>query len=177
MKILWITPLLPCLRSGGQVRQFYLLRHLSSIHEISVLTLLQPDEGEDAERLSEIVDKLITIPFTPPEPNRTFSTRMRTWSQLFWDPNPRYARVFPLDSLRKKCIELLEAQKPDVIHLELLFAAPLSTSLQNQPWILSQQNVESVVARRWANDQDDKLNQLAYSLEARKLSRWEKNWV
>jgi len=177
LRILWVTPQFPCRRSGGQVRQYHLLQYLGPRHQVTVLSLIQPTEVEEIPSLWNTGVEVITVPFSSPKPSRGWRNRIRSWAQLLFDPQPHYARTYPLPALRAEMAKLLSERKPDIVHLEHLFTAPLGEMLRGLPWLLTEHNVESTVAERQRRRANTPARRLAGWLEARKLRRWERRWI
>jgi glycosyltransferase involved in cell wall biosynthesis len=107
----------------------------------------------------------------------TLNTRVEAWKQLIFDRRPRYAHIYPLDDLRSNLRSVLKRVVPDIVHLDMLFTAPLSQEISNIPWILGQHNEESRTMRRWAEDQKRWIRRKTAALDSLKLSRWEEEWI
>jgi glycosyltransferase involved in cell wall biosynthesis len=177
LEVLWVTPQLPCLRSGAQVRQYNLLRHLSRKHRITVLSLMRQAEFGELPTLRQLGVEVIAEPFTLSPPVGALHNRLRGWLQLCLDPQPRYARTYPLDGLQRQLNLILARGRPDLVHFEHLFVAPLSEVVGSLPWILTDVDVESRKAWRLYRSSARPSRRLASWLEATKLTRWEQAWV
>ncbi len=175
--VIWITPQLPCLRSGGQVRQYHLLRYLCARHHVTVLSLVREEEIEAIGALENLGAEVITKLFIPPKSIGLWRNRLKSWSQLLFDPWPHYARTYPIDSLRNSFREILKKYSPDILHFEHLFTAPLSELAGCVPWVLTEQNAESHIAGQQSRQALKGTHRLAGKIESRKLCNWEQKWV
>ncbi len=135
VNILWLTPQLPCLRSGGQVRQYHLLHWLAARHRITLVSLVQPEEEGALGDLRSWGVEVVAVPFAPPPPRNRWANRLIVWKQTLMDAQPRYARTYVLGDLRK-ALATRRAERFDVAHIEHLFAAPLIEALPGMPIVL-----------------------------------------
>ncbi len=177
MRILWVTPQLPSRRTGGQVRQYYLLRYLCQRHQVTVLSLVQPAETGEVRPLHDLGIEVIPVPFAPPSPLGGWRNRMRSWSQLLFDPWPCYARTYPLEGLRKRLRDVLRESPPDILDLEHLFSAPLGNATGGRPWALVEYNIESRRTERQVRQAATPARRLAGWIEMQKIRRWERLWA
>ena len=102
MKILWVTTLFPCLRTGSQASQFYLLKYISKTHCVNVLSLIKAVETQEIDDLRSLGIEVITLPEPAFEKPGKWINRFRSWSQVIFDPLPQFARTYPLTELEKK---------------------------------------------------------------------------
>jgi polysaccharide biosynthesis protein PslH len=177
MRILWVTPQLPCLNSGAQVRQYHLLRHLSNDFEIRLVSLVQPSEEKFIPEIESWGVKVYPVPFIPPAQRTGWRNRVESWAQMIFDSKPKFAHTYPLHGLNSMMMTICEDWQPDVCHLETLFVAPLSLSIEKIPWVLSTQNVESENTRTQAKRRNKLTHRIAGYIESQKLLRWEKHWI
>ncbi len=177
MRILWVTPQMPCLRSGGQVRQYHLIRHLAAKHRISVISLLQCEERPEVAVLREMGVDVDTVDFVPLAFSTGWANRLRAWSQLVLDAKPKYALTYPLNGLRQKLGQAIDAFDPDIIQLEHLFTAPLSIAAAHRPWVLQEHNLETWNVHSQQAHISRASRRLAGRIEEEKLCRWERHWI
>lgn len=177
MKIIWVTPQLPSLRSGGQVRQYNLIRYLSKHHKVVILSLKQPGEEQDIEVLQDLGIEVFTEQYTIPAIRGIWINRIKSWLQLLGDPKPQFASVYPIAYLEEKFKYILRVSHPDIIYIELLFAAPLSKLAGNIIWILDEQNVESLNLERQLATEGRIFRRIWGKIESYKLGKWETYWV
>lgn len=177
MKVIWITPQLPCLRGGGHVRQYHLIKRLRERCEVTVVSLATPDELAEASALEALGIRTAVVPFDPNPPIGPWRRRLRTWRRHLLDPRPNYAFIYPLDELQTAIRQTLDTFQPDLAQLEHLFVAPCATVLGTLPWVLTAHNVESQSARRNRALSIRWIDQAVGQLETAKLARWERRWV
>lgn len=173
MKILWLTPEFPCLRSGGQVRQFHLLRHLSRQHQVAVVSLFRPEEDGEVAALAALGVDVVTDRFQP----ALASCRVRSWLRFLFDSRPHLAHVYPLARLAPRVREIVPVFQPDLIHLEGLFTSELQKVVPGLPVVLDAQNVESVNLGRQQQQLTSPGRRLTSRLDLEKLKRWERKWL
>jgi glycosyltransferase involved in cell wall biosynthesis len=154
-----------------------LLRYLAKQHKITVISLKGLDENSDAEILSNFVEKLVAVPFNPETIEPTLRNRIKSWTQIFFDASPRYANTYPLADLLKAMESELEIDPPDLIHVDMLFSAPLIEGVGAVPCILSQHNVEGQNRQRWAGNRRTWFQRSLLGIDAAKLNRWERHWL
>ena len=177
MNILWITTQLPCRRSGGQVRQYYLLKHLCKRHNLTVLSLVQPAERGEIEALQRLNARVITEKFVPPQAKGKWSNRFLSWSQLLFDRQPHHVRTYPLDGLHQLLCGVLAEKNPDIVHFDDLSVVSLSENIGSLPWVLTEHNVESYKHDRLRIHASTPTRRLAGWIESKKLYYWERKWV
>lgn len=177
MDILWVTPQLPCRRSGGQVRQYHLLKYLCQKHRVIVLSLVQEAELEELQTLRQLGAEVVVERFTPPPPPGLWRNRLRSWCQLLFDPRPHYAHTYPLAALRRQLRQLLSHWQPDIVQFEHLFVAPLGERINGLPWLLAEQNIEHKNHERQGKQAVALFRRLAGWIETQKLRHWEQQWV
>lgn len=177
MKVLWITPQLPCLRGGAHVRQYHLLRRLRHRHQITVVSLATPDEMADAPALEALGIRAFIVPFDPVPPISPWRRRLETWRRHLLDPRPSYAFTYPLAGLDEAVARAQVQTQPDLAHLEHLFVAPCARHLGELPWVLTAIDVESQKIQRSNKLAQRPVERAVGRIEAAKLARWERTWV
>ncbi|GAG90412.1 unnamed protein product, partial [marine sediment metagenome] len=71
----------------------------------------------------------------------------------------------------------LAIDPPDLVHIDMLFIAPLIGQTNSTPAILSQNNVEVQNRKRWVNNQGAWIHRTLFRIDAAKLERWEQYWL
>ena len=173
MKILWVTPQFPCKQSGGQVRQFYLLKHLCQDNSVKVISLIRQNELNEVSALRDLGAEVVTEVFHPYQISGKWENRFQSWKQTLFDPYPHYARTYPIDMLRVHITKAINTWHPDVIQFEHLYVAQLAKLTGDMPRILTEQNVESLIARRQIKFTHSTSRQISAWIEAQKLRAWE----
>lgn len=177
MRILWITPQLPCSIGGGQSRQLSLLHYLAQSHKVTVITLVSPEEQGHEGETRPHCHRLETIPYIRPKAMSRWHNRCASWKRLIIDPQPQYARTYPTAKLLPAIQRLLADDHFDLVHFEHLFVAPLRSTAGGLPCLLACQNVESQIARQRVSLTKHFLHRIFTLLEWRKLHRFERQWV
>lgn len=177
MRILVITPQLPCLRGGAHVRQYHLLRRLCHRHEITVVSLATTEEMPGAPILEALGIRTIVVPFNPTPSKNLWKHRLQTWRRHLLDLRPIYAFTYPLTELEEAVTQTLAQDQPDLAQLEHLFVAPCAHTLGRLPWVLTAMDVESQKAQRNASLAERRIERIMGRLEAIKLANWERTWV
>ena len=168
-----LTPYLPYpLVSGGQVRTYNLLKHLSRKHEVTLFALIKDDgEREYIAHLEKYCHKV-----------RVFKRTSRPWHprNILMAALTLYPFVVTRNmvlSLRSAIQAELEKEKYDLIHVETFYMMP-NIPATNVPTILVEQTIEHLgyesfaktIARRMP------LLQPFLSLDIAKIKYWEKKY-
>ena len=177
MKILWVTAQLPSLRAGGQVRQYYLLRGIAGQHQVRLVSLVRDDEVEDARVLESWGVQIFPAGFKASLQTGGLKNQLSSWMRLLFNPRPEFARTYPLHGVEDQMWAALSGWQPDVACMDQLFTVPLTGGLGKTPWVLSQQNIESLNCRSQWRQMGRWTRKAAGYLEEKKLERWEKAWV
>jgi len=172
MKILWVKAgkLLP-VDTGGKIRSFNILRHLAREHEV---TLLSYYGGRlDAEYETAIAQRLPgtqTIYTAAPEGAiaQSLDYILRLPSRA-----PYAVRKFTHAAVRQQIARRLSDGSLDVAVCDFLSASLNFPVNLAAPVVLFQHNVETMLWRRMAHTEKSALRKLSYSIEARKMSRYE----
>lgn len=168
MKVLMLTPYLPYpLVSGGQIRTYNLLKHLSKNHEITLFSLIK-DEGE-RRYLSELkkycrkieLFKRTKNPFVP-----------RNILLAGFSPYPFVVtRNLPLGMKRAVQAEL-EREQYDLIHAETFYMMPNIPATQ-VPIILAEQTIEYLGYQDYMKKANPFLRPIL-ALDVMKIKYWER---
>ena len=174
MKILWITALFPCRKSGSSVREFYLIKHLCRSHSITVLTLIKPTELQELDALRELGVEVIAVTEPPSKILSKWPNRFFSWFQLIFDPFPNFTKTYPIQELQKLLSGLIDEKKPDILHFDHLFVAPLINNINsNLPIVLTEHNIENQLTERLSRQKLKFTHRLGLWIEARKLRAYE----
>lgn len=177
MKILWVKPgkLLP-LDTGGKLRTYNILRHLSASHELTYVSYYggEPDQTYERDILTHISG---TVPVSTGEPQATGFARHLDYLRHFPDRSPYSIIKFAHPKVRKLLREWIPERKFDVavcdfLHSTLNFPKHLAT-----PTALFQHNVESVLWKRRAEVEVKWLDRGASKIEYAKMRRFEPEQV
>lgn len=143
MKILMITPYLPYpLYSGGQIRTFNLLKHLSKKHDITLFSFIRKaEEREYIPTLKKYVSGVEVFMKRPP-----------------WSPTSLLlsaGSVYPLvvcmylkKEIKEKIKKKISAEHFDLIHAETFYVMP-DIPENSIPTILVEQTIEYLVYKHY----------------------------
>jgi len=176
-RILWVTPQFPCIYSGGQARQYHLLRYLCQKHSVTVLSLIQKNEIREIQELLDLGVEVITEVFHPSTINGKWGNRIQSWSQILFDPWPNFARTYPISILQNHLSNILVTKKPDIVHIEGLFSAHLVKTIKHIPCVLTEQNVESLNYDHQRRLTNSVPRRLSGWIESQKLFYWERKML
>ncbi len=180
MKILLISSYFPYpLFSGGQVRLYNIIKHLSKNHEITLICEKRESQTQnDIEEMEAFCKKVITV------------KRKKQWSysnilKTGFSTNPFLITGHTLPEMREKIQKELEENKYDLIHVETFYVMqnlPASTRggeprrsgpKTSIPVVLVEHNIEYLVYKRYADNASFLIKPLLY-IDVLKLKRKEK---
>ncbi len=173
MKILWVKPgkLLP-LDTGGKLRTYNILRHLSATHDLTYLSYYGGRRDETYER--EVLTHLPgTVSVYTAAPDATGFARYFDYLRHFPSRPPYSISKFTDPQVQKLLREWIPQRRFDVAVCDFLastlnFPADLAT-----PTALFQHNVESVLWKRKADLEMKWLDRTVASIEYAKMRRFE----
>ena len=168
MKILMLTPYLPYpLYSGGQIRSYNLLKHLSVNHKITLFSFIREEkERVYAKSLKKFCQKVVLI------------KRRRAWDlrNIFLSiltPYPFLVAIYLSRSLRRRLTRELSSANYDLIHAETFYVMPNLPAV-SAPVLLVEQTIEHLVYQRFVeNFKFAPLKPLLY-FDVFKIKLWEK---
>jgi glycosyltransferase involved in cell wall biosynthesis len=174
MRILWVKAgkLLP-LDTGGKIRSYSILRLLAAQHQLTLLTYYGGQRDIDYEReIGYLFPGAVTFFTAAPAEN----TVRYILSYVVKLPSPVPFAVSKFTNPEIRCT--LEAWFKDRL-FDIALCDFLSASLNFPrglaiPAVLFQHNVESVLWRRQAHWEMDRLKKLAFKMEAAKMARYER---
>jgi glycosyltransferase involved in cell wall biosynthesis len=178
MKILFVAPTPPIPTSGGRTRPFNLIKQLATWHEISVLSFVQPGEGEMLASVEPYCAQIELVPIDGFVPLGKWRNRFRGWSRALFDGRPRYVDTFPVDRMRAPLERILASQSFDLLVFDKLFVVELMDGVgESIPVLLAEDNVESDIARKSLDRATGLVHKFLDWLEWRKLLAFERRWV
>jgi len=173
VKILWVKPgkLLP-LDSGGKLRTYNILRHLSALHDVTFFsyysgTTDQNYEGEIARHLPG------TIPVAMGAKSTTGYRRYVDYVLRLPEAAPYAVTQFACSRVQRMITEWVHKECFDVAICDFLASSlnfPLNLAI---PTVLFQHNVESVLWRRRAKFEKKILHRWIAKVESAKMSAFE----
>lgn len=156
MKILWVCPFFPYPPDNGtRIREYYLLKELSNWDEVSVFSLIQSQkELENTGDLYQFCRNVWGILPEKKLPEAFFDGRRRAWDVIagIINPAPRHFYGPPSQNVTKELSRHITEEKFDVVVIEHLLMSnyvwQLLGVLKPPLWILSQENVESLIQKQ-----------------------------
>jgi len=167
MKILMLTLYLPYpTNSGGQIRSYNLIKHLSKKHEITLVSFIKKGEEKYADELRKYCREVVL--FYRSEKPFTTEKILKTGFSLY-----------PFLVVRNYCPEakpalekMLAEKKFDVIHVETFYLRP-HLPKTDIPIVLVDQKIEFQVYRHYVSQMKNLLLKPLYLLDVLKLRYWE----
>jgi polysaccharide biosynthesis protein PslH len=173
MKILWVKPgkLLP-LDTGGKLRTYNILRHLSAEHEVTYLSYYGGLRDEVYER--EVIERLPgTVAFHTAAPDSTpFERYLDYGRRLFWAA-PYAVSKFTDRRVRRLLSQWILERRFDVAVCDFLSSTLNFPKDLLIPTALFQHNVETVLWRRKADLEVRWIDRVISKIEYAKMRRFE----
>lgn len=177
MRILWVKAdkLLP-VHSGGNIRSYHILRHLSAHNNVTFFSYYDGDHDENYEReLAQQLPGAIAV-CTKKKQLHGF---MRGLDYLFRLPTrPPYAvSRFASFGIQERVRDWFRAKQFDVAICDFLDAAVNFPGTFHIPSVLFEHNVESEIWRRHAETESSLIKKSMYQVEFQKMLRYEQVMV
>jgi glycosyltransferase involved in cell wall biosynthesis len=172
MKILWVKAgkLLP-VDSGGKIRSFNILRHLSKNHAVTLLSYYGGSRDLEYElAIKRQLPGTETIHTSAPE---GFFAQSLDYILRLPSPAPYAVRKFTDSRVREAVAGYLSDGAFDVAVCDFLSASLNFPAQPPAPVVLFQHNVETTLWKRLARTERAPWRKLSYSLEAWKMARYE----
>ena len=168
MKILMLTPYLPYPpSSGGQVRSYNLIKHLSQAHEITLFSLIKTDEER---RFIPELKKYCKKVFVFKRSKSPWTLRNVLLTGL--GPYP-FLVIRNLSPRQRSAIsQELAKDKYDLIHAETFYVMP-HIPKTDIPILLVEQTIEYLVYKHYVESLKNPLFRLLFSIDLTKLKYWE----
>jgi len=138
------------LDSGGRIRTFHLLRQISRVHAVTLVTATDGPESEAA--LSSLKRSIpdITVRRVRVRSQKTRLARLLRAARSPIDRLPYTWAAYRNRHFRANLAAALAAEAYDLIHCDHIQVAYALSGLQRPPSVLNAHNIESVLARRVA---------------------------
>jgi glycosyltransferase involved in cell wall biosynthesis len=176
MHLLWVKAgkLLP-VDTGGKIRSYNLLRQLAAHHQLVLLSYY--GGTHDAAYEDEIRQH-----FPGAEPVHDGSSESglslyMDYARRLLSPVPYAVAKFSSRRIRHTVQALLDERRFDVAVCDFLSASGNFPWRLETPSVLFQHNVESILWRRQAAHEPNLLKRIAFTMEASKMSRYERDAV
>ena len=173
MKILWVKPgkLLP-LETGGKLRTYNILRHLSKGHDVTYLSYyggIRDQQYEEA--IAQHLPGAVTVHAAFPD--TTGYARYLDYARRLPEPTPYSVRKFTASHVQRILADWIPRRRFDVAVCDFLASTPNFPRDLATPTVLFQHNVESLLWRRRARFEEKRLDRLASKIEYAKMARYE----
>ncbi len=170
MKVAVVTVRLPFpLNSGGRIRTFHLLKHISQVHRVTLVTAVETREEALAaaalqEQLPQVALRLTDVP------PRGAPAR-RAWRALRSpiDPLPYTWAAYRHPRFTENLHRVLEAERFDLVHCDHTQIAHAVLALQTPPRLVNAHNVDSLLLARMAEVEPRAWKQALIRWQARKV--------
>lgn len=170
MKILMLTPYLPYpLLSGGQIRTYNLLKHLSKKHDITLFSFIR-DEKEK-HYISQLKEYCSEVEVFLKRPPWSF-TSLALASISFY---PLVVCMYLNKEVERSIIQAIERKQFDLIHAETFYVMP-NIPKNNIPIILAEQTIEYLVYKHYTDTAALSPRKMLMKWDVAKIYFWEKQF-
>jgi glycosyltransferase involved in cell wall biosynthesis len=171
MKILWVNSnFMHPTNKGGSIRTLEMLRHLHARHDIHYAAIEQPQYPEGPARAHEYSSRSYSVRERIPERGSlAFATQV---VRGLVSPLPVAMKRFESRTLGRTLREIMARERFDRVVCDHLTPASYLPRLEDA--FLFQHNVETVIWRRHVQHASDPLRRAYFSIQARKMYRFER---
>jgi sugar transferase (PEP-CTERM/EpsH1 system associated) len=176
VKIAFVTVRVPYPEnSGGRIRTFQLLRHISQAHPVTLVTAVEgPEEARAAATLQERIPQLMIRAVKVPPRN---ALPRRLWRALRapLDPLPYTWAAYRDRRFIANLREVLAEQPYDLLHCDHVQIAHAVLAVSpTPPRLLNAHNVDSLLIRRLADIEERPWRRALIRWQAKKIARAER---
>jgi glycosyltransferase involved in cell wall biosynthesis len=171
--ILFVTPNLPIPTSSARVRPFNLIRQLTTCHQVSVLSFIQPSEYRLLEALEPYCQRIELVPLESFRHLGKWRNRVQGWLLLLLSRRPRALYTFPVRTMREPLRNLVQTSDLDLVHFEQLYLAELRSEVRQLPAVLGEQNVEFQAIKNLQQVSSSPIHKIRDELSWRKMFAFE----
>ena len=175
MRILWVKPggLWP-LNVGGRLRSFHILSELSRQHQVTVLTTHRPGENHDdlTQHLPHC-ERVTSFEHSAPKAGTASFAGMlaRSWTSAL----PVDLLKWRVPALRAEVESILNSGNVDVCVADFLYGAVNMPSGTSVPVVLFSHNVEHILWKRLADNENRPWRRAVLEVEWRKMRSSERS--
>jgi polysaccharide biosynthesis protein PslH len=171
VRILWVKAgkLLP-VDTGGKIRSYNLLKHLSSANETTLLTYY--DGPRDSEYEDQITQQFSAVTINTGL-NQSKQGQVLNYLKSLPLSAPFAVSKFTSPEVKRRINEWDREEKFDVLISDFLSASWNFASSLKTPTVLFQHNVESALWERQARHEANAVKSVAFKLEAAKMIKYE----
>lgn len=176
MNILFLSQVLPYpLDAGPKMRSYFVLRHLTRQHKVTLLTFVRDsDRSEDIAHLAEFCDAVHTVPI-----RRSPWRDLKFFGQSLLTQQPFLIIRDQIPAMTDKIDQLVRSGSFDVVHADQLWMAQYALATQqtgvSKPLrsILDQHNAVHLIPHRLAEAESNPVKRFILNREARLLANYE----
>ena len=172
-RVLFLTELLPYpLVSGAKIRAYYVLRHLATRHEVTLLSFVRPDDrAEDIAHLEGFLTAVHTVPI-----ERSLARNLRAGLVSLLTGRPAIIAREAIEAMRRLVERLLDTGRFDVVHADQIPMAQygLLGERRGVRRLLDQHNATFQIIERLARRESGALKRAFLRREARAFVRYER---
>lgn len=174
MRVLFIDECIAFpLDSGKKLRTHQLLKEASKTHNITCIAYADSKEDQNAIDYYETLGVRI-IPVTLPKINKIGLPMLISVGINTFQAYPFSVAAYNTRQIRTAIKKELNSHKYDLFHCELTQLSQLVSLSDNIPSVLNAHNIEAIIWQRLANTTSNPLKKLGYSIQARKMERFER---
>jgi glycosyltransferase involved in cell wall biosynthesis len=155
------------------VRPFNLIRQLTTCHQVSVLSFIQPSEYRLLEALEPYCQRIELVPLESFGHLGKWRNRVQGWLLLLLSRRPRALYTFPVRTMREPLRNLVQTSDLDLVHFEQLYLAELRSEVRQLPAVLGEQNVEFQAIKNLQQVSSSPIHKIRDELSWRKMFAFE----
>ncbi len=177
MNILFLSTRSPYpLISGHSLRTYHILKGAATQHRVSLVTFVQHPEHElKEENIAHLRSFCAAVyPFGIPVDQSKITLALTILRNLF-SRLPFVAHKYDTSDMRHKIREILEKEKIDLVHVDLLPLAVYLDEFPDLPKVLVNHNVESIRLHRWFQMERNLLKKMFLGYQWLKLRAFERS--
>jgi polysaccharide biosynthesis protein PslH len=169
-RVLYLTQVLPYpLSTGARTRQYYVLRHLSQYHEVTLLSFVRDDDKQ--EHIAHLQSVCHAVYTAPIERSRWRDLRAVAKGLLTGQPMVIVRDEFK--SMQNLLAWLMTETQFDVVHADQVSMSWYGLMGRGPRRVLDLHNAMYLVTERLAHNDPSALKRLALRREAKALARYE----
>ena len=174
MNIFFISATVPYpATDGGRIRVLNLLKQISKCNDVTFLALeTLPTDQAGIEYLRNLGIETNLIEQTP----KMLMLSPGVIARAIFHKQPLTVAKYYVPAMESAIKQLIQSRMFDVIHFEMLHAGQYLQALPNLrvPTLLSLQNIDSSIWRRFARQTGNPLQKLAFWMQYRSFQRYER---